>query len=491
MNTKTLSLLLAFLLLGSDCFADTDSLVPDTSRQAPRELIEALAAIPEPGKEPLWLNEANVNTFHDLLPPTLMQWVHQGKAVLPVVGDLNYQWKLGKSWTLESEKNGEENGLSPSYDLHSEKRSLLGYPFGLAEQINEETNKELLAYKVLWNSSHAEAVVATLKNSEEDLGQSMYSLRFTWLNDRKPIRDMRGDYFRQFTAGDVFRKDLLRISSPPVAFGFRQVSWRYLSALSDELWINSPVIGKPRKVFGANRGDPLFGSSLSFDDLFVSASKIQELNAKVVEEKIILVPFPKLNISDALPVEVYGESGLKPQFEQSHKTSEFKKERKLTLKVLASHRVRPTGELSSGNSPAMTLWNFQTRDYPDAASWLPTSVYFVPRKVWVIETSPKDPFYPNGRELIVIDQESMLPIYKTVFSRSGAIQKTVVAGWGLAQYKKDRLRFPYLSFILVVPEKNSEPKMAVSVEAVKVPLGNRAVFDELFAVESSKQPENS
>ncbi|MBU4009867.1 MAG: DUF1329 domain-containing protein, partial [Proteobacteria bacterium] len=53
------------------------------------------------------------------------------------------------------------------------------------------------------------------------------------------------------------------------------------------------------------------------------------------------------------------------------------------------------------------------------ASWAPMNITYVPRKVWVVEQMPKDPYYNWGLHVNYIDQETYTIWYKEVCEQSG------------------------------------------------------------------------
>ena len=118
-----------------------------------------------------------------------------------------------------------------------------------------------------------------------------------------------------------------------------------------------------------------------------------------------------------------------------------------------------------GGSTA-TVWNYDSKQFPQLSPWLPTSVTAVPRKVWLLELVPNDPFYEGGREILFIDQEMMLPVMKITFDRIGELQKTIVGGWGLAERKDRAVVFPFFAFQFSV-EQGEAPVTTLTTTSVR------------------------
>jgi hypothetical protein len=120
----------------------------------------------------------------------------------------------------------------------------------------------------------------------------------------------------------------------------------------------------------------------------------------------------------------------------------------------------------------MVLWNHESRRYESNAAWVPTSVFFVPRKVWIVEVAPKDPYYLTGRQVLVIDQESFLPFYKVIYNRGGEYERMLMAGWALASSNNGTTKLPVPGFVLAV-SNGSEPSMALGVKYARTFLGKK------------------
>ena len=69
-----------------------------------------------------------------------------------------------------------------------------------------------------------------------------------------------------------------------------------------------------------------------------------------------------------------------------------------------------------------------------------------------MELTPRLPFYATGRAILVVDQESMLPVYRVVYDRSGAYLRTIVGSWALASTKDGVERFPVEAFSFIVED---------------------------------------
>ncbi len=104
---------------------------------------------------------------------------------------------------------------------------------------------------------------------------------------------------------------------------------------------------------------------------------------------------------------------------------------KTILASFTSPNIMPAQELPDGR---MTRVFPYTGDhlkfgYQDSnwkgASWAPLNITYVPRKVWIVEQMPKDPYYNWGLHINYVDQESYTIWYKEVYDKSGQFRTWV------------------------------------------------------------------
>ena len=115
----------------------------------------------------------------------------------------------------------------------------------------------------------------------------------------------------------------------------------------------------------------------------------------------------------------------------------------------------------------MVLWNYQSRQMPQLAPWVPTSAVFVPRRVWILELNPRDPYSATGREILMVDQQTLLPVYKLVYDRIGEYRKTVIGAWGRMRSKDNKLQSPFCAFVLAV-DQSAQSATVLATQQVQV-----------------------
>lgn len=426
------------------------------------------------------LTKQNVLEYRDQLIAPLSGLISDGKLILQVAEKLEFEWKLSRSWQQASKKNITRVQLSDTAELVSDPKDLLGsgYPFGESMDIQTEKDPQLKAHKILWNRLYA----------ERPAGEIKYQFEFAWVGAQARLRQSTGIILKRFlslpaeienqnikeiigkdsnnedtehesppveadsqsTSPDegLFTQELFMLQAPAVVRNYASIAWRSKLATEDRYWIYSPVIRQSRPLLASNESDFLLGSNVAFDDLFVSRVKPQGVTAQVVEEKVMLLPFASLTpyLLEQRPIMEPTQTAPTPAPNSElppAKTKEY-----LALTAL--------GEYQSGeSSTASVLWNFETKRYAGSAPWLPTTALFVPRDVWIIEVQINDPYYLSGRQILVIDQESMLPFYKIIYNQAGNFERLIMGAWSLGSTKNNSLRFPFLSFLISTSDPDS------------------------------------
>lgn len=455
---------------------------PSSPIVATAQLPQDIPPLPGPleSDHPLYLTKSNASLFHEILLAPLASWLKDGIFIGRVARTLGYNWELSAEWTRASAENAKHFTLDEQANLVlREGTPLPGFPFGLAEAINAEQDPVRRAYKILWNLTYAEAPSVDV----------LYELELSWIGARGQSRSCSGVFYRQMavrTSEDrdaaaraeckegeqcgpapkeaVFREEVLHFRAPPVVLGFAQIARRYLGPREDDLWMHSPVTGQNRHIFSSNRSDPILGGLLTFDDLFVWSGKVQAFNAKVVDEKVLLAPFVSTRALELTKVQVGRPSAVLPASVSGSVEP---------VKPGWGGAFHASGVYSRRDgTPSNMIWNFESAKFPQAAPWVPSAAIFVPRRVWIVEVSPRDPYYLSGRQILVIDQESMLPLYKVVYDRNGAYKKTVIGAWGLAASPDGSVRFPFFGFVLAV-KHDAQFAMAATSSGLETFLGRK------------------
>ncbi len=388
--------------------------------------------LPKPGDQTnrLFVNSHNEELFRDVLLAPISRWLKNEKAVLRVFSHLNFEPSLGIDTSL----------------------------------VEKEVNSEKKALGILLNTIEA------LRKVDE----IAYNISLSWISSTGTTRTSEGVLYRYFEKDPpILFHELFSLHSPSVVYGYRQVTTRYGDETEDAVWMFSPVLGKSRRLLQTNRSDEIIDGMLSFDDLFVWSGKIQSTNARVVADKVILVPFASLSLLELQTEETtYTEVLEVETAEGAIESSEGKITKESIPTVFGEH-------LYDGKRTT-ALVNAQTRQLAGVSPWMPTTAAFVPRRVWIIELSSKDPYYTVGKQILVVDQETMLPIYKVVYDQRSRYFKTVFGGWGFVS--KGEQQLPILSFLVSVDRTASEAMAIITDNAQIFPEDSSETRQELRAL---------
>lgn len=385
-------------------------------------LTEATPEIPEAlesGAPRLVISHENAPSFKNVILSELFPYVKNGSFYMPSVKSLHYNWRLDDQW--ETAASQADSNASINEDFLKEKVSLgRSYPFGRADAIDRISDPKIAAAKLIWNI-HAnfwgqKALSANWIVHAIRRGQAEVKLRAEYLRVYPLSLDP------EIKTPQLFR-ELLRFKSPPAASALSYLYFRFIGSEEDAFWVYSPAISKTRQLTGSDRTSPIATLVMSFDDLFGWSGKPEFVDAEILGDQVLLVPFPEL-----------------------------------VRRVLSRNSLDEKGNncysIENGNDNSVkgfVEWNFESKRFSGAA-WTPSSAIYIPRKVWKVELTPRDPYSLYGREILYVDKEMMLPLYKLVYDRTGNLWKIVIASFGLVETQGHIS--PYNAFLIVYDVKD-------------------------------------
>jgi hypothetical protein len=363
--------------------------------------------------------------YHSLLPPELAKLNKQGEFVFEAL-------RSPREPARFSFVPGETPALAPP-STHGELRikDLKGLPrplFISPQSVGGDVNQA--AYKILWNT-------AALNWNYGYLSSAMSVLLFK-APDSEPKKiefDIERVYPRKLGLepgglDPVFR-ERISANKPEAIRGLAWLTLRFFGAESDFVWASSPVINRIRQLTGSNRSDQIFTGAFSPDDLWVWSGKVELVEPTNLTLLPILVP-------------VIESANLKPD--------------------------KNSGCISylyQGDN--VNRLNYQTSRFKGAGSWVPTDITMVLRQVWRIELVTRDPFSLDTRQMLYIDRESGLPIYRVVWDQAGR-QKKLVMGLMQSADGEGSHPEPKLAGQVVIPG-NGTARMVMLYESLKLCAG--------------------
>ena len=94
--------------------------------------------------------------------------------------------------------------------------------------------------------------------------------------------------------------------------------------------------------------------------------------------------------------------------------------------------IKDRGQIPPGQVGRLT-WSDEERVKPgyevsgwQGAAWAPTNLTLAKRRCWVVEATPKDPYYAYGRRVIYIDKVAYWAYWGTLYDRAGEYWKTML-----------------------------------------------------------------
>lgn len=387
----------------------------DDSRSSYPELSEELLFELEESQRPFVLvTSANLDIARELIVPELVSIVDSGEIEMPVIPRLNFSWRRSDEWeAATSRRVGLKAG---EVNYYPTQKMVTGFPFGRKQNLLEDENAARVARRILWN----------LQSNFWSQGATHLAFNLVWLQDEKLQAAFNGHHRRLYphstavvAGGALLFRERFKFTAPRAVANFSWLSFRFVGSREDMLWIHSPAIGKTREVTGLNRLDPFFRTVLTPDDWFTWSGKLDQLEVKLLGTMNLLAPFPQERLV------------------------------KLPSRVNGCVAVPALSDLEILGEQEELKWNFERRRFFQGAGWLPNKVIYAPREMFRIEIMPHEPYSTYGRQVLYVDSESMLPLYKIVYDKSGQLYKLVMSAfaYGITEGKREKVFFPYLTVV--------------------------------------------
>jgi hypothetical protein len=269
---------------------------------------------------------------------------------------------------------------------------IYGYPFPAIDPQDPKAGA-----KVLWNyfyrfyhNGNRRNVVQLVWVSPEapsrKAGQDVSFLYYDGQPRARAPKENPANLLFQFLAATLDPVDLQ---------GTTALSWRYRDAdKRDAVWSYVPALRRVRPISPTNRSDGFLGSDMSQDDGGFFDGKPEDFVWKLVGERDQLVLVDPARLGDECRSTALAGGGWQTRFRD------------------------------------VPMSGFQDPTWKGVA-WAPVSHVLVPRRVWVIEGTPKDRYYLYGNIQLHIDKETFQGSWNRKFSWKGELLNTLqTAGTG-------------------------------------------------------------
>jgi hypothetical protein len=347
----------------------------------------AVAAPPEPGRT---LDTSNADDAASLLPPELLAHYEDGTYRNKVAA-----WPSTPPWEPAFAAASAQNAGKLDVDAkgsivmregNAPARGVYGLPFAIkADDPNAGVKTIWNAYYSFWRigSSHDLLALDWVGKSSLERQAQLESqiLFFEGVEPKRAPKDNPLDVATQARAV---------VSSPADLNGTATLAWRFRDgAKRDQAWTYVPALRRVRQVSPANRSDGFLGSDLSQDDGAFFDGKPEDFTWKLVGERegFVLVD----------PASLTGS---------------------------AKRKGLPNGGIVEEWEPGQKVAGYQDPDWKGVA-WAPVAPVLVKRKLWVVEATPKDPYYLFAKVEIALDQETFAGTITRKFDAQGALLRTL------------------------------------------------------------------
>lgn len=308
---------------------------------------------------------SNVSQIQDMISPGVKWCVEHG---MPITVGAYKKIEMPKAYLEATEK------FSGQVKLSADGRKVENYVAGLPFPKIDPSDPQV-AIKIMWNYDNKPLVTddVDLRNFDADTGTigtggSELSIERHFLLDHLRSMSYIGRLYvdpkpAYEPNGDGVRgkSALYPILEPFDLKGVGTLSFRYLDAdKQDDTWLYLPSLRRVRRLSSAQRSDALFGQDTDVDSYYGYAGNPAWFDWKLVGEKEML------------------------------------------------------GVMHAQNYPVK--WAAGSANFAFDDVW-------EPRKVWVVEGTPKLAQYAYSKRILWIDKETYAILYSDIFDRAGSLWK--------------------------------------------------------------------
>jgi hypothetical protein len=402
------------------------------------------------------VTDSTIDRFRPKLLEPLAVWLSRGLFVAKVGESLDFSIPLAGNSAGEPLINAE--GLFTG-DLESLARLTARAPMEseIASDLAAGKSAEVSAMELL---AHSLVVQSKLRNSQ-------YDIDVNWYSSQSITRRASGILYREWwtevtttvpappspakakaaptrpgaaapaepplipagpvESGPLQLAEVFRLHEPAVVGGYAQLLLRRLDGV-ERYSVFSPVVAKLRPLPSSIRSDVVLQGQLAPSDLMIFGENLHSTAATFLGTTDLFAFFAS---ETALPAEIVdGEDG------------------KPVIQVAGMYQA------AEGRG-TMVRWNGEQNQFAQFVPWMPLSTTLHPRRVLIVQATSKDPFTAFGKIILFLDRETLLPLYKLVYSEWGALERVVVAVWAIAE-SKDLGRVPFLASVLSVSANGSQ-----------------------------------
>jgi hypothetical protein len=362
-----------------------------------------------------------------MLPESVLNYVKKGDFILDISELEVNPADFYPSETLSVlESNIGKYRLSESGEIVEAKTGksifIEGIPFPKIDTADPQA-----AIKAIYNMHYGRHVSGNL----------IFDLGFYWVGRSGMERTVKGKYLSFLYTGYPGAKDIpnpngyerqniITITEPYDVQGTSVMLWRYLDSRRDNNYSYVPAIRRVRRLSPASRSDAFLGSDFTLDDSASYDGKVPDFEWKLLRVQDALIPYVAEGPQELVPDP---ESG---------------------------------GVALSKNAKAI-VYGFQKEGWA-GAPWAPTNAVWVKRKAYVIEGTPKDPYYNYGSTILWLDVDRCAAAYKINFDRANKYWKSCVHPLDLVATKDQKYKSIEWGGLIMIDDRTDHATISVQCD---------------------------
>ena len=351
------------------------------------------------------IDQTNWEKLEGLVPVSVLNWVKKGAFII-TLHELEYPPRdYFPSFAKEAFESNrgkydldEDDGI---IDVKSGKppNYIVGLPFS---EIDPDDPKA--AKKIMYNALYMQYILGNLRFPVQSiyLGPSGFEREVALVWQQAAMSGYPGAR-EEANPDRVEKYTILLVKSPFDLAGTAIMLWRYLDPKKqDSTFGFIPAIRRVRRMSPANRSDALLGSDFSVDDANGYDGKITAFEWKLLGTREMVAPALSTG----------------------------------TVRIVKNGE----GEWETTKNIPAVIYGYQKEGW-QGASWAPTNLAWVKRPAYVLEMTPKDPYYNYGTQYLWVEAEVFGCAYKVIHDKSGAYWKTFFSSAVGCESADGRVRF--------------------------------------------------
>lgn len=359
------------------------------------------------------LNKANWEIAKGHLPDEILEFYKRGDYENPIVQKPGNEWLVDPNLVAASQQNAgkfkiDENGTVVDAATGERPPVITGLPFPDLKADDPQAGSKAIwnwFYSLYWEGAFHTNSPVNWVSRDGLLRRIATDVHFKYYDGNPPMfQEKIGE-----NPLNILSRTIGVVNEPADVNGIVNLNWRFREGdKQDNAWTYVPALRRVRPINPANRSDGLLGSDISLDDGPYFDGKPEDFNFKVVGEGKILAHFDGMALEKGSPI--------KP--------------------------LAPDEEVSSLVPEAVTGWRLESPEVPlippqtdgwkrddgnNLVAWAPIAYTLVPRPVWIVEATPKNPYYLYGKQVLYLDKDTFRGYWKNKYDWKG----NALANWAV------------------------------------------------------------